>query len=342
MGISHEYHSTHGRRRRSKAGTGLRLAGIIAAILLLSLAITAILENGEKQSEAVQQSPAAGTAANILAPLPMQGDTGASAADSAGGTAGEGSGADDAAAVTLEQFGPARQAAGAYQVKAYDSSVIRQPSCGQVDLSYFSDAALLGDSLTVGFSDYSINLGGALICGYTGVGPDAIVNRSAVKSSVRGSEVAMDVLTAAQPKKLYILLGTNTLTTLGAADRFLAYYGQMLDLLRQTLGDDCVIYVQSIPPVRPAAAEEKPGLASDVLRSVNEQLAQMAADKGCVYLDLWETFADGEGSLKEILAAPDGVHFSAGNGYGAWVTYLRNHAKYSADNAWTPGSAYAG
>ena len=42
MGISHEYHSTHGRRRRSKAGTGLRLAGIIAAILLLSLAVTAM------------------------------------------------------------------------------------------------------------------------------------------------------------------------------------------------------------------------------------------------------------------------------------------------------------
>ena len=342
MGISHEYHSTHGRRRHSKAGTGLRLAGVIAAILLLSLAITAILENGEKQSEAVQQSPAAGTAANILAPLPMQGDTGASAADSAGGTAGEGSGADDAAAVTLEQFGPARQAAGAYQVKAYDSSVIRQPSCGQVDLSYFSDAALLGDSLTVGFSDYSINLGGALICGYTGVGPDAIVNRSAVKSSVRGPEVALDVLAAAQPKKLYILLGTNTLTTVGAADRFLAYYGQMLDVLRQTLGEGCVIYVQSIPPVRPEAAVEKPGLASDIVRSVNEQLALLAADKGCVYLDLWETLADGEGNLKEVLAAPDGVHFSAGNGYGAWVTYLRNHAKYAADNVWTPGSAYAG
>ena len=341
MGISHEYHSTHGRRRRSKAGTGLRLAGIIAAILLLSLAITAILENGEKQSEAVQQSPAAGTAANILAPLPMQGDTGASAADSAGGTAGEGSGADDAAAVTLEQFGPARQAAGAYQVKAYDSSVIRQPSCGQVDLSYFADAAFLGDSLTVGFSDYQINLGGALICGYTGVGPDAIVNRSAVKSPTRGQEVALDVLAAAQPRKLYILLGTNTLTTLGASDRFLAYYGQMLDMLREALGEDCVIYVQSIPPVRPSAAAEKPGLASDVLRGVNEQLAQLAASKGCVYLDLWETLADGEGNLKEMLAAPDGVHLSAGNGYGAWVTYLRNHAKYSADNSWTMGSIYS-
>ena len=340
MGISHEYHSTHGRRRRSKAGTGLRLAGGIAAILLLSLAVTAILENGEKQSEAVQHSPAAGTAANILAPLPMQG-----AADSTTDSAvsgGENAAADGTPAVTLEQFGPARQTAGAYSVKAYDSSVIRQPASGQVDLSYFSDAAFLGDCLTVGFSDYKINLGGALICGYTGVGPDAIVNRSAVKSSVRGEEVALDVLAAAQPKKLYILLGTNTLTTVGAADRFLAYYGQMLDVLRQTLGEDCVIYVESIPPVRPEAAAEKPGLASDIIRSVNEQLALLAADKGCVYLDLWETLADGEGNLKEVLAAPDGVHFSAGNGYGAWVTYLRNHAKYSADNAWTPGSAYAG
>ena len=116
----------------------------------------------------------------------------------------------------------------------------------------------------------------------------------------------------------------------------------MLDMLREALGEDCVIYVQSIPPVRPSAAAEKPGLASDELRGVNEQLAQLAASKGCVYLDLWETLADGEGNLKEMLAAPDGVHLSAGNGYGAWVTYLRNHAKYSADNAWTPGSAYAG
>lgn len=341
MGISHEYHSAHSRAKRSRAGFGLRLAGVIAAILILSLAITAILENGQKESEEAQEAASSGVAENILAPLPMQGAANSAAGES--GTEGSADSTGDAgvAAVTLEQFGPARQTAGAYSVKAYDSSVIRQPACGQVDLSYFSDAAFLGDSLTVGFSDYSINLGGALICGYTGVGPDAIVNRSAVKSSTRGEEIALDVLAAAQPKKLYILLGTNTLTTLGAADRFLAYYGQMLDLLRQTLGDDCVIYVQSIPPVRPAAAEEKPGLASDVLRSVNEQLAQMAADKGCVYLDLWETFADGEGNLKEILAAPDGVHFSAGNGYGAWVTYLRNHAKYSAANAWTPGSAYA-
>ena len=340
MGISHEYHAARGHGRRGGAGGKLRLLGVIAAILILSFAITAILENGQKHKDEAEQTATAGTAQNILAPLPMQGSAGADSA-TANGDSSATANAGGGTAVTLEQFGPARQTAGAYHVKAYDSSVIRQPGCGQVDLSYFSDAAFLGDSLTVGFSDYSINLGGALICGYTGVGPDAIVNRSAVKSSVRGQEVALDVLAAARPKKLYILLGTNTLTTLGAADRFLAYYGQMLDTLRETLGSDCVIYVQSIPPVRPSAAAEKPGLASDVLRGVNEQLAQLADSKGCVYLDLWETLADGEGNLKEMLAAPDGIHFSAGNGYGAWVTYLRNHAKYSASNSWTMGSVYS-
>ena len=335
MGISHEYHSAPRRARHGTVSGRLRFLGAVIAILLVSYAITAILEKGAEGADDTPSTNAGGIAENILAPLPMQGE-----ADSS--SAAPDSSIETPDAVTLEAFGPAKQTAGAYTVKAYDASVIRQPSCGQVDLSYFADAAFLGDSLTVGFSDYSINLGGALICGYTGVGPDAIVNRSAVKSSVRGPEVALDVLAAAQPKKLYILLGTNTLTTVGAADRFLAYYGQMLDVLRQTLGEGCVIYVQSIPPVRPEAAVEKPGLASDIIRSVNEQLALLAADKGCVYLDLWETLADGEGNLKEVLAAPDGVHFSAGNGYGAWVTYLRNHAKYAADNVWTPGSAYAG
>ena len=316
MGISHEYHSAPRRRTRGGISGKLRLAGVIVAILLVAYAVTAILEKGTAEEESTPQTGAGGIAQNILAPLPMQGEA-------ASGSSSEGA------------------ADGAYTIKAYDASVIRQPACGQVDLSYFSDAAFLGDSLTVGFSDYQINLSGALICGYTGVGPDAIVNRAAVKSPTRGQEIALDVLAAAQPKKLYILLGTNTLTTLGASDRFLAYYGQMLDELRQTLGDDCIIYVQSIPPVRPAAAEKKPGLASDVLRGVNEQLAQLAVSKGCVYLDLWEALADGEGNLKEMIAAPDGVHLSAGNGYGAWVTYLRNHAKYSASNPWIMGSAYS-
>ena len=201
--------------------------------------------------------------------------------------------------------------------------MIRQPSCGQVDLSYFSDAALLGDSLTVGFSDYSINLGGALICGYTGVGPDAIVNRSAVKSSVRGSEVAMDVLTAAQPKKLYILLGTNVLNRDGDYSSFLTYYRLMLDMISQAL-PNTQIYVQSITPVRPEVRSSHPGLYKERLCEINNELAAIALEKNCAFLNLWEALADDNGDLKAEYAQPDGIHIKP-EGYPAWVEYLATH-----------------
>ena len=73
MGISHEYHATRGHGRRGGAGGKLRLLGAIAAILILSFAITAILENGQKHQDEAEQTATAGTAQNILAPLPMQG-----------------------------------------------------------------------------------------------------------------------------------------------------------------------------------------------------------------------------------------------------------------------------
>ena len=51
MGISHEYHAARGHGQRGGAGGKLRLLGVIAAILILSFAITAILENGQKHQD---------------------------------------------------------------------------------------------------------------------------------------------------------------------------------------------------------------------------------------------------------------------------------------------------
>ena len=118
MGISHEYHSAHSRAKRSRAGFGLRLAGVIAAILILSLAITAILENGQKESEEAQEAASSGMAENILAPLPMQGAANSAAGESGTEGSADSTGDAGAVAVTLEQFGPARQPAGAYSVNA--------------------------------------------------------------------------------------------------------------------------------------------------------------------------------------------------------------------------------
>ena len=130
-----------------------------------------------------------------------------------------------------------------------------------VDRSYFANVCFLGDSLTVGFSDYQINLSGALICGYRSISPNTIVNRATVTSPDRGEEVALDVLAANQPAKLYLLLGTNALVQTGNEDSFINYYARMLDELRAAL-PNTTFYVQSILcATQETVEDDAPGLS---------------------------------------------------------------------------------
>ena len=315
MGISHEYHSAPRRARRGTVSGKLRFLGAVVAILLVSYAITAILEKGAEGADDTPSTNASGIAENILAPLPMQGEADSSSA-AQDGSIGE-------QAVTLENFGPAKQSAGAYTVKAYDASVIRQPSCGQVDLSYFSDAAFLGDSLTQGMQMYENGLPNAHFCAYKGVGPNAVVNGATCKRADGVAEIPMDVLAAQQPRALYILLGTNVLNRDDDYSSFLTYYRLMLDMVSQSL-PNTTLYVQSITPVRPEVREKHPGLYKERLCQINDELAAIALEKNCVFLNLWEVLADENGDLKAEYAQPDGYHVKP-DGYSVWVEYLAAH-----------------
>ncbi len=306
--------------RKARLRAYRTFAVVVVGILLGAAGITALLGgNSTSEEEFVLVTEQSGTASTILAAIPMQGGT-----------------------ATTVEYGAQQLAEGEYTMLAQSIETIRQPETGQVSLEYFSDAAFLGDSLTVGFIDYDVNLSDALICGYTGASPNLIVNETVLTHTDRGEEVPIDVLTEAQPSKVYILLGTNTLVSTGNDESFLAYYSAMIDQLYDALGDDVILYIQSVPPATEAAvADGKEGLESSRLQSINESLALLAAEKGCVYLDLWEVFADEDGNLDADLAAADGIHFSAGTGYTTWVNYLRSHTLYDADSPWTAGSSFA-
>ena len=67
----------------------------------------------------------------------------------------------------------------------------------------------------------------------------------------------MEALASQQPRALYILLGTNVLTTDSDYTSFLTYYRLMLDMISQAL-PNTKIYVQSITPVRPEVRKKVP------------------------------------------------------------------------------------
>ena len=181
----------------------------------------------------------------------------------------------------------------------------------------------LGDSLTQGMQIYSSGLPEASFCAYRGANPSVVVNGTTCKRSDGGTEVPMEVLTARQPPVLYILLGTNVLNRDGDYSSFLTYYRLMLDMISQAL-PNTQIYVQSITPVRPEVRNSHPGLYKERLCEINNELAAIALEKNCAFLNLWEALADDNGDLKAEYAQPDGIHIKP-EGYPAWVEYLATH-----------------
>ena len=192
-----------------------------------------------------------------------------------------------------------------------------------VDRSYFNDACFLGDSLTQGMQLYDTGLPNAHFCAYKGVGPNAVVNNTTCRRADGEKEVPMEALASQQPRALYILLGTNVLTSDSDYTSFLTYYRLMLDMISQAL-PNTKIYVQSITPVRPEVSKKSPGLYKERLCEINDALSAIALEKGCTFLNLWEALADENGDLIEEYAQPDGYHLLP-TGYDAWVDYLCTH-----------------
>ena len=206
---------------------------------------------------------------------------------------------------------------------ALDFRMAALPASAPVEKSWFAQASFVGDSLTQGMQIYSSGLPEASFCAYRGANPSVVVNGTTCKRSDGGTEVPMEVLTARQPPVLYILLGTNVLNRDGDYSSFLTYYRLMLDMISQAL-PNTQIYVQSITPVRPEVRNSHPGLYKERLCEINNELAAIALEKNCAFLNLWEALADDNGDLKAEYAQPDGIHIKP-EGYPAWVEYLATH-----------------
>ena len=206
---------------------------------------------------------------------------------------------------------------------ALDFRMAALPASAPVEKSWFAQASFVGDSLTQGMQIYSSGLPEASFCAYRGANPSVVVNGTTCKRADGVAEIPMDVLAAQQPRALYILLGTNVLNRDDDYSSFLTYYRLMLDMVSQSL-PNTTLYVQSITPVRPEVREKHPGLYKERLCQINDELAAIALEKNCVFLNLWEVLADENGDLKAEYAQPDGYHVKP-DGYSVWVEYLAAH-----------------
>lgn len=190
------------------------------------------------------------------------------------------------------------------------------------NISYFSDAAFLGDSRTLGISDYA-GLDEADFYCDSGMTIFKLLESAGVTYQKTGSKVDLSqVLQQKQYGKIYIMLGMNELGY-GNTNTYLDKYREVVEQIREWQ-PDAIIYIMANLHV----SKEKNNLESEFnninINDKNAASASLANGTDIFYLDVNPIYTDSEGFLDSELTF-DGVHMYAQH-YDRWRDFLMEHA----------------
>ncbi len=203
--------------------------------------------------------------------------------------------------------------------------------------TYFDDALFIGDSRTVGLSEYCEELKGhATFYAKVSMTIYGFNKKEFVVVPIRteeGVEVPEDqlpkekvtieeALTRKQFAKIYIMLGLNELGS-GTAESFTKSYGEVVNRIRE-LQPDAIIIIQGIMHVTHSKSSNDRVFKNSTINDRNAMLQTLADGEHVFYVDMNEATDDENGALGHDLSF-DNVHLKA-KSYSLWYDYLKNHA----------------
>lgn len=192
-----------------------------------------------------------------------------------------------------------------------------------VEDDYFADAVFIGDSRTVGMSEYGGLEDIAAFYASKGLTVHKMFTSEIVP--VRGQKKKITVEEALQENtfsKIYLMIGINEMGT-GTVDTFMEKYEQAVRHL-QELQPDAVIYLQGIMKVTTKRSEKGDYITNEGIEERNERIAQLADDKKVFYLDVNPMICDETEGMMESYTY-DGVHLK-GKHIEIWKQFLKEHA----------------
>lgn len=198
-----------------------------------------------------------------------------------------------------------------------------EPTYLTVEDDYFADAVFIGDSRTVGMSEYGGLEETSTFYASSGLTIHKLFDAEIVK--VPGQKKKVTVEEALREKtfaKIYLMLGINEMGT-GTLESFTAKYAESLAYL-QELQPDAVIYVQGIMKVTTERSSQGDYITNEGIEARNAELAKLADNEKVFYLDVNPMICDETGGLVASYTS-DGVHLKA-KYIQIWKDFLKTHA----------------
>ncbi len=160
-------------------------------------------------------------------------------------------------------------------------------------------------------------------------GNASAINRGIAGDNTYGLLHRTDEVTRHQPKKLFILIGTNDLNIHIPLEQRLVNYDSIIDRVKRE-SPNTIIYVQSVLPINnDLISRQYYSGTNEAIRLMNSSLDSLARTGGVVYVDLYSHFLDQKGQL-DAKYTYDGLHLN-GVGYMRWIGILEKNKFLDTD-----------
>ncbi len=306
--------------RNKKQHRILRIAAVVAAVLLLAAGITAAWQKAENERISAGEGQSSKFAeavfgfVNLLTDLAHKDGAGESAPEAASSQPeGSEAGSESAQAGEPSSGGQAEETA----LPAWGLLAESAPK----ELSHFEHAVLIGDAMASGAKE-SRSFGDALFLASTAVNADTVLSKKVVRSEGESLSIPEALAAEETAEKIYILMGADSMSWMDVPT-YTKKFSAFLDAVIAAK-PECDLYLVSMPPVNEGlCAERGDDLLNAEIDAINEKFLAMAKEKGFWYVNAAEALKDESGGLPEE-AAGDGVTLEAA-AYETLRDYLLSH-----------------
>lgn len=194
-------------------------------------------------------------------------------------------------------------------------SVVTAPAHSDVyDVDFFSSDLFIGDSISTGYSLYGF-LDEKNVFAKVGLNPSSAATKAI--ATCYGEIDVSTMLTYTNPKRVYIMLGSNGIQWLSTGS-MLQSTDLLVNLIKEVCPDTNIVIV-GVPPVTPKYDASVPDL--DIMQLVNDYNASLSTycqSNGLLFVDTASVLKNSEGYFESAYAESDGMHFK----YSAYKVLL--------------------
>ena len=196
-----------------------------------------------------------------------------------------------------------------------------QQTFTRYDKSFFENDLFIGDSISTGLYLYG-KLDGKNVAASVGYTPYKAYT-SEVELYDGTTRTALEYAEAMQPKRIFVMLGSNGMASSGDMSAMEDTYSTLLDKLAKACPASEICCLSVSPVTADSSAAASGGITNETIKSFNAYIEKLCGEKKLRYFDIYSLLIDDSGYFSSEYAEMDGLHF-LGKTYDVMLGYIES------------------